>query len=134
MLGEHSDKIAKATKMTFAHLDEHQGRGALIGETEFAIPDKEDEKVKLYIYMATPKFDLEAMNSEFSQFNDEKTKDFVGDLCNYLMQFSRASLHQKVKAQQGSLNITLNGHNVTLQHKKHFFFDLKDKKPDAIIQ
>ena len=62
MLGEHSDKIAKATKMTFAHLDEHQGRGALIGETEFAIPDKEDEKVKLYIYMATPKFDLEAMN------------------------------------------------------------------------
>ena len=47
--------------MTFAKLEEHQGHGALIGETEFAIPDKEDEKVKLYIYLATPKFDLEQM-------------------------------------------------------------------------
>ena len=70
VLSEHSEKIAKATKMAFAHLDKHQGRGALIGETEFTIPDKEDEKVKLYIYLATPKFDMEAMKSDFDQFND----------------------------------------------------------------
>jgi hypothetical protein len=27
-----------------------------IGETEFAIPENESEKVKLYIYLAAPKF------------------------------------------------------------------------------
>ena len=51
--------------MPFHHLDAKSDSQVFIGETEFAIPEKESEKVKLYIYLAAPKFNDDALHVSF---------------------------------------------------------------------
>jgi len=61
VIKNYSDKIQQATKMPFHHLGMRTENQVLIGETEFAIPEKEDEKVKLFVYLAAPKFNDDAL-------------------------------------------------------------------------
>jgi hypothetical protein len=58
-------------------------------------------------------------------FNTDKV-NFIRDLKSYLLSFDRATLRHLVESHHGELPLTLNGHKVTLKHKTHFFFDLRD--------
>lgn len=48
--------------MPFHHVSARCDNQIFIGETEFAIPEKESERVKLYIHLAAPKFNDEALH------------------------------------------------------------------------
>lgn len=66
MIKNYSDKIQFATKMPFQPLSRRGDNQVFIGETEFAIPENESEKVKLYIYLAAPKFAEDALHVSFN--------------------------------------------------------------------
>jgi hypothetical protein len=55
----------------------------------------------------------------------------VQDLKSYVLTFDRVTLRKLVEAQNGELAITLNGQKVSLKHRKHFFFDLRDMQAAA---
>lgn len=57
---------------------------------------------------------------------DEKT-NFVGDLKSLVLSHDREHLRKTVEDKKGELTVCLNGHKVTLRHKHHFWFDLRDK-------
>ena len=61
VVNNFSDKITAATKMPFQHINMRTNNQVFIGETEFANPEKEDDVIKLYIYLAAPKFKVEAL-------------------------------------------------------------------------
>ena len=61
---------------------EFSGNQVFIGETEFVNPDDESDKVKLKIYLASPKFTAK-LTEDFNQHGPT----FVKDLQNYLQQF-----------------------------------------------
>lgn len=107
--------------MPFLNIDELQGTPVLIGRTEFVHPDNEEEQVNLDIYLAGPKFDNGALDKDFGSISP----DFVQNLKNYVHSFP--SLEEKVAANKGQLKLTLCGHTVTLEHRKHFFTSAKDK-------
>ena len=50
-----------------------------IGETEFAIPDQEEEKIKLYIYLAAAKFNEDHLKKDFGHLCSDKV-NFIADL------------------------------------------------------
>lgn len=54
--------------MPFQHLSKKADKQVFIGETEFAIPEKEEEKIKLYIYLAAPKFDENHLKVSLKEF------------------------------------------------------------------
>jgi hypothetical protein len=57
----YSDKIMQATKMPFHPFEAKADNQVFIGETEFIIPEKETEIIRLHIYLASPKFNDEAL-------------------------------------------------------------------------
>jgi hypothetical protein len=56
VIKNYGDKIQQSTKMPFHPLTMKTDNQVFIGETEFAIPEKDSERVKLFIYLAAPKF------------------------------------------------------------------------------
>jgi len=121
----YSDKIMQATKMPFYPLASKAANQVFIGETEFVIPEKETEVIKLYIYLASPKFSEEALSADFGKFSDDKV-NCVRDLKDFVLSFDREHLRKVVGEKNGDLAVVLNGHKVTLRHKHHFWFDLRD--------
>lgn len=65
VIKNYADKIQQATKMPFHPLSMKTDNQVFIGDTEFAIPEKETEKIKLYIYLAAPKFNDEVLKVSF---------------------------------------------------------------------
>jgi hypothetical protein len=63
-----SDKITAATKMPFQHISLRNNNQVFIGETEFANPEKEEDVIKLYIYLAAPKFKVETLQVSLFAF------------------------------------------------------------------
>ena len=47
--------------MPLLELSEKAGNPTFVGETEFIDPENESEQVKIYIYMAKPEFDDQAL-------------------------------------------------------------------------
>ena len=62
-LDAHASAIQETARMPVVHLSDRQGdkSAPFIGETEFIDPDNEAEQVKIYIYLATPVFNDEAL-------------------------------------------------------------------------
>lgn len=73
-----------------------------IGETEFVMPEKESEVIKLHIYLASPKFNDEALVYDFGTFGDAKV-DFVHDLKSLVLSFDREHLRKSVEDKNGEL-------------------------------
>lgn len=48
-----------------------------------------------------------------------------------MLTFDRATLRKMVEAQNGELALTLNGQKISLKHRKHFFFDMRDMQAAA---
>lgn len=80
--------------------------------------------MRLYIYLAAPKFNDEALQEDFGQFSHEKI-NFCRDLKSFVLAFDRETLLKQTV--NGELALTLNGQKVVLKHKRHFWFDLRDK-------
>jgi hypothetical protein len=59
----------------------------LVGETEFAIPEKESEVIKLAIYLAAPKFNEEALHVS------QQFIDCLGRFCR--VQYRQSELHPR---------------------------------------
>ena len=108
--------------MPFLNIKELQANQVFIGETEFTNPDDENDKVKLRIYLAAPKF-TSKLDEDFSQHGPT----FVNDLKSYVSQFDRKSLSNMVNANQGRVQVVLNGVKLVLEHKVHFYLDARDK-------
>lgn len=53
--------IETRTLMPLLELSEKAGNPTFVGETEFIDPENESEQVKIYIYMAKPEFDDQAL-------------------------------------------------------------------------
>jgi len=84
VIEKHSEKVVSVTKMPFLALNERQSHAILIGETEFAHPDNEAEKVKLTICLAAPSFDEAKLQASFAdQFKDSPS--FVNDLKSFVL-------------------------------------------------
>ena len=62
-LDAHASAIQETARMPVVQLSDRQGdkSAPFIGETEFIDPDNEAEQVKIYIYLATPVFNDEAL-------------------------------------------------------------------------
>ncbi len=84
-------------------------------------PDDEKDFVKLFIYLAAPKFTAK-LTEDFAAHGPS----FVNDLKSYILQHERKALAELVKA-NGGLTVVLNGIKVVLQHKIHFYLDARDK-------
>lgn len=119
---KYADRVFQQTRMPFISIDELQPNQVKIGETEFVNPDDEKDTVKLYIYLAAPKFTAKLVE-DFSQHGPT----FVNDLKSYVLQHERKVLADLVKA-NGGITVVLNGIKVVLQHKIHFYLDARDKK------
>lgn len=107
-------------------LSEKKGNAPFIDETEYIDADNEAEHVKLYIYLAQPEFVDAALQADFGQFNSEQS-DFVAVLKSYVHQYDRNLLQRQVTANNGTLNLRLDGHDVALVRGTHFFFNKKDR-------
>ena len=79
--------------------------------------------VKLWIYLASPKFNDATLEADFGSLRE----NFAQDLKKVVLSYSQPTLRAKV-AQSGGVTTTLDGHKVTLVHKKHFFLDAKDRQ------
>jgi hypothetical protein len=110
--------------MPFLHQDEFQGSPVLIGETEFVHPENNKEEVIMKIFLASPKFVDAQMQADFGTHGPE----FIQNIKNYVNNFTLATFEQKVNANKGQLNITLDKVPVTLKHREHFFFSAKDRQ------
>lgn len=114
------------TRMPVMPLSEKSGNAPFIDETEFTSPENEAEQVKIYIYLASPVFINEALQSDFGQHSNEQ-RDFVESLKSYMNQYDKAELQRQVTSNNGNLNLRLDGVNVTLVRGTHFFFNKKDQ-------
>jgi len=54
--------------MPFQHISLRNNNQVFIGETEFANPEKEEDVIKLYIYLAAPKFKVETLQVSLFAF------------------------------------------------------------------
>jgi hypothetical protein len=84
-------------------------------------PDDEKDFVKLFIYLAAPKF-----TAKLTEDFGAHSPSFVNDLKSYILQHERKALAELVKA-NGGVTVVLNGIKVVLQHKIHFYLDARDK-------
>jgi len=89
--------------MPFINISELQPNQVKIGETEFVNPDDEKDFVKLYIYLAAPKFTAK-LTEDFAAHGPT----FVNDLKSYVLQHERKALATLVKT-NGGVKVTLNG-------------------------
>lgn len=110
--------------MPLLELSEKAGNPTFVGETEFIDPENESEQVKIYIYMAKPEFDDQALQADFSSVNQSVLKDYV-------RQFSAQDLKRLTEANGGKISFKLDGTDVTLARGTHFFYSNKDRKTFA---
>jgi len=89
------------------------------------MPEDEQEQVKLFIYLATPKFNQSKLEADFGSKNSDEV-NFVEDLKAYVLSFSRQNLKDRVSKNNGKVSFRLNGQDVELNHGTHFFYDVKD--------
>lgn len=122
VLTQYTDRVIQTTRMPFLKHDGVCSRQVFIGETEFIDEKDETNQVKLYIYLAGPKFNEEKMAADFSS----NGPTFVQNLKSYVEQHDRASLAQQTQ-QNGRLSLVLDGVKVELKHKEHFFVDAREK-------
>lgn len=60
-LDKFASNIEDQTRMPLLELAQLQGKPTFVGETEFVDPENESEQVKIYIYMAKPEFNDQAL-------------------------------------------------------------------------
>lgn len=100
------------------------GSPTFVGETEFIDPENESEHVKIYIYMAKPEFNEQALQADFGSLNQSVLKAYV-------RQFSAQDLKRLTESNGGKLSFKLDGTDVTLSRGTHYFFSNKDRKSFA---
>ena len=66
------------------------------------------------------------MQADFGHLSNEQ-RDFVAVLKSYVIQLNSAELQRRVTANDGTLNVRLDGHDVALVRGTHFFYNKKDK-------
>lgn len=72
--------------MPFLPQHEKPSHAVFIGETEYATTENDTDKIRLYIYLASPHFDEQAFENTFAdQVKENKT--FINDAKQYLLQF-----------------------------------------------
>lgn len=108
--------------MPFAPAEFMQKQAALIGETHFANPEDENDVVTLYVCKPAASFVAEEVQKSFG--GDASVN--VDSLASVVNNFSQASLQQMVSAND-TLKVTLDGKEVTLKHKQHFFVNAKER-------
>jgi len=119
VISAHGDKIAKHTKMAFVPGSVRQSHAIHIGDTEFIMPENESEHVKISICLATPNF----VDSALTAFVDGTTT--AADIKSFVLQHDSTTLANLVAA-NGGLKFKLNGKEINLKHKEHFFFNAND--------
>lgn len=77
---KYSDRVFQQTRMPFINISELQPNQVKIGETEFVNPDDEKDFVKLFIYLAAPKF-TPKLAEDFAAHGPS----FVNDLKSYVL-------------------------------------------------
>ena len=122
VLVDYADQVKKVIKMPFVPAEFMQKQAALIGETHFANPEDEGDVVTLYVCKPAASF-----------VAAEVQKSFGGDaslnlesLATVVNNFSQAGLQQMVSA-NGTLKVTLDGKEVALKHKQHFYVNAKER-------
>lgn len=60
-LDAFASNIEDTTRMPLLELSNLQGKPTFVGETEFIDPENDAEQVKIYIYMAKPEFNDQAL-------------------------------------------------------------------------
>lgn len=102
--------------------------GVFIGETEFVNTEsKTKDEVKIYIYLASPKFNDAKLSEDFGKFS-ENGLNFVKEIKNYVNVFDRHTLRKMVESNSGELPLKLNSKSISLKHREHFFFDARDQR------
>jgi len=91
----------------------------LIDKTVYENPDDASDTLTLYITKPTVQFD----EAEVLKLDGVK----LDSLRSYLGSFSASALKNTVLANQGVLEISLDGKDLKLVHKVHFFFDASDR-------
>ena len=152
----HTDKILKAIKRPFLPADLKSEKAEVLGTTEYENPDKEGEKVLLYVCKACPLLVEGSMGNELffpkevKASSDGQGKFMIDD--NGFTYWSpdgqkktlnlaeKVSMDSVVKALQKVEDlpkvVQVNGGKVKvlvdveveLEHGKHFYFDATDKR------
>jgi len=79
----------------------------------------EDEKVKLYIYLAGPKYNNDKLQAEFG--------DSANDIKLYLSMFDNETLAKQLD-KKGQMTFEINEKKIVLKRGEHFWTDLADKR------
>lgn len=151
----HTDKILKAIKRPFLSADLKSGNAELLGTAEYENPDKEGEKVIMYVCKACPVLVEGSMGNElffpeavkasgskegnfmidsngFTYWSPDGQKK-VGNLADKVSMDSVVKALQKVEdlpkvanSNGGKVKVLVDV-EVELEHGKHFYFDASDK-------
>mmetsp|Transcript_5114 Transcript_5114/g.7799 ORF Transcript_5114/g.7799 Transcript_5114/m.7799 type:complete len:110 (+) Transcript_5114:3376-3705(+) len=105
--------------MPFLEKASMQHGQVVIDKTSYEAPDNADESIVLYICKPCPHLVEDKVKSDFPQAN-------LDGLHAYLNSFDQKELFEKVTAASGSLKINLDGQDLNLNHRVHFFLNAKD--------
>lgn len=120
ILEEFGDQVRKVIKMPFLPGSCMSAGSCPIGETFYENPDNAGDVVHLFVCKPAAIVEAEEVKKSFPDVDP----DF---LAKVLANYSQASLKKLVDEQSGSLKLSLDGQEVVLKHKTHFFLNAKDK-------
>lgn len=104
-----------------------QVQSTAIGETQYEDPDDSNNVIKLFI--CKPAVIME---------NDELQKSFgakgvnLDSLAQVVSNYSQETL-KKMVSNSAVVKVKLDGHDLELTHKKHFYLNAKDKEANSVV-
>lgn len=100
-----------------------QKQAAPFGEAQYENPDKPDDFAQLFVCQPAVVLVKEALDKSFGKdeaINLESLAQVVGN-------YSQESFKKMVTANKGKFKINLDGKEIVLKHKTHFYFNLKEQ-------
>jgi hypothetical protein len=122
VLSEYGDQIRKVIKMPFLPADCMQKAAAPFGEALYENPDDANDFAQLLICQQAIILVREELEKSFGSDSDIKLDSLASVVGNY----SPETLKKKVD-KKGNFKINLDGKDIVLKYKQHFWYSLKDQ-------
>jgi hypothetical protein len=123
ILREQSDQVKKVIKMPFQSAEFMQKQSCPIGEAQYENPDKEGDVVHLLVCKPAVIMETEELKKTFG--GDASVN--IDSIAQVVSSFSQKSLAEMVSSNGGTLKLHLDGKEIVLKHKTHFYLNARDK-------
>lgn len=116
VINQHSDKIRGAIKMPFFHEDYRQAHQVVLGETQY---EHDGDEITIFVCKQAIHVDLNEL---------AKTGANVDSLRSILNSYDVSALRNQVESNSGRFNVRLDGKDVELLHKTHFYIGARERQ------